>query len=250
MDDPTLWIYAALLVVAFVAGVIDTLAGGGGLLVLPALLLAGIPPLEALGTNKLQALFGTGSATVTFARKGYIDIRSEWPIALACFAGSVLGAITATIVPTEIMRAMMPVVLITIALYFLLQKNLSDIDRKSKVPPFLMGFMVLPTVGFYDGIFGPGAGSFYMLALVSLGGFGLLKATARTKFMNFASNVGSFISLAAAGVVIWPIGLSMAVGNILGANVGARLAINNGARLIRPLLVVLCVTLAIKLLLQ
>jgi uncharacterized membrane protein YfcA len=177
-------------------------------------------------------------------------VRSEWPIALACFAGSVLGAIAATMVPTEIMRAFMPIVLIAIALYFLLQKNLSDVDRKSKVPPFLMGIMVLPAVGFYDGIFGPGAGSFYMLALVSLGGFGILKATARTKFMNFASNVGGFISLAAAGAVIWPIGLSMAAGQILGAYVGARLAINNGARLIRPLLVMICVVLAIKLLMQ
>ncbi|KAB7614353.1 TSUP family transporter [Amylibacter sp. SFDW26] len=250
MEDPSLWIYAALIAVAFVAGAIDAIAGGGGLLVLPALLLAGIPPLEALATNKIQGLFGTGSATLTFARKGLLDLKTEFPYAIACFIGSVIGAILATRLPTEFLRMMMPIVLIAIAIYFLFQKNLSDEDRKSYVSPFLMGFMVLPMVGFYDGIFGPGAGSFYMLALVSLGGFGILKATARTKFMNFASNVGGAVSFAIAGAVIWPIGLAMAFGQVLGANIGAKLAINNGAKLIRPLLVVMCIALAIKLLVQ
>ena len=113
-----------------------------------------------------------------------------------------------------------------------------------------MGLGVLPMVGFYDGIFGPGAGSFYMLALVSLGGFGILKATAKTKFMNFASNLGGFVGLAVVGAVIWPIGLSMACGQIAGGYLGTKLAIKNGAKLIRPLLVTICVALAIKLLLQ
>ncbi len=250
MEDPSLWTYAALIVVAFFAGAIDAIAGGGGLLVLPALLLAGIPPLEALATNKIQALFGTGSATLTFARKGLLDIKTELPIAMACFIGSIIGAALATLLPTEFLRAMMPVVLITIAVYFLFKRDLSDEDRQSYISPFLIGFMILPMVGLYDGIFGPGAGSFYMLALVSLGGFGVLKATARTKFMNFASNVGGAISFAIAGAVIWPIGLAMAFGQVLGANVGAKLAINNGAKLIRPLLVIMCITLAIKLLMQ
>jgi uncharacterized membrane protein YfcA len=116
------------------------------------------------------------------------------------------------------------------------------------VSPFILGFIVLPLVGLYDGIFGPGAGSFYMLALVSIGGFGIIKATAKTKLMNFSSNIGGFIGLAIAGAIIWPIGLSMALGQVIGANLGAKLAIKNGAKLIRPLLVIICISLAIKLL--
>jgi len=186
LDDPSLWMYGTLVIIAFVAGTIDAIAGGGGLLVLPALLLAGIPPLEALGTNKLQSLFGTGTASVTFYRKGYLDISKDWSVACACFVGAIIGAFLATTIPTQILEKVMPAVLIFIALYFLFQKNLSNDPRPSLVSPFLMGLSVLPMVGFYDGIFGPGAGSFYMLALVSLGGFGILKATAKTKFMNFA----------------------------------------------------------------
>src|SRR5690606_33613899 len=114
--------------------------------------------------------------------------------------------------------------------------------------PFLFGALVVPLIGLYDGIFGPGAGSFYMLAFVSLAGFGVLKATAHTKLLNFSSNVGGFIVFASVGVIAWKVGLMMGVAQFLGARVGAHLAIRNGARLIKPLLVVVCVGLAKKLL--
>lgn len=247
MEDISLWMIAALVGVAFFAGAIDAIAGGGGLLVLPALLLAGLGPLEALGTNKMQGLFGTGSATVTFVQKGHLDLKSEWPYALLCFLGSVMGAAIATYVPKDLLRMIMPIVLVVIALYFLFQRKLGEEDRASKISPFLLGFAVLPMVGFYDGIFGPGAGSFYMLALVSLGGFSLLRATARTKLMNFASNVGGFVAFAIVGAVVWPLGLAMAFGQIIGGRIGANMAIKNGAKIIRPLLVVMCLAMAARL---
>lgn len=247
MEDISLWMIAALVGVAFFAGAIDAIAGGGGLLVLPALLLAGLGPLEALGTNKMQGLFGTGSATVTFVQKGHLDLKSEWPYALLCFLGSVMGAAIATYVPKDLLRMIMPIVLVVIALYFLFQRKLGEEDRASKISPFLLGFAVLPMVGFYDGIFGPGAGSFYMLALVSLGGFSLLRATARTKLMNFASNVGGFVAFAIVGAVVWPLGLAMAFGQIIGGRIGANMAIKNGAKIIRPLLVIMCLAMAARL---
>ena len=144
----------------------------------------------------------------------------------------------------------MPFVLIAIALYFALKPNMDDVDRAERLSPFLFGLMVVPLIGFYDGVFGPGAGSFYMLAFVALAGYGVLKATAHTKLLNFASNLGGFSAFAFAGVVSWKIGLMMGVAQFLGARVGAALAIRNGARLIKPLLVVICLALAARLLID
>ncbi|RWE85624.1 TSUP family transporter [Mesorhizobium sp.] len=233
---------------AFAAGFVDSIAGGGGLITIPALLLAGFSPVEALGTNKLQGMFGSGSATIHYAAKGHVDLRRQLPSALLALAGSALGALLATFVPGDLLRALLPVLLISIALYFALKPNMGDIDRARRLSPFLFGLILVPIVGFYDGLFGPGAGSFYMLAFVTLAGYGVLKATAHTKLLNFASNIGGFIVFAAAGVVYWKIGLMMGVAQFLGARVGASLAIRNGAKLIKPLLVMVCLALAIKLL--
>lgn len=140
--------------------------------------------------------------------------------------------------------------LIAIALYFAFKPNMDDVDRAERITPFLFGVTVVPLIGFYDGVFGPGTGSFFMLAFVALAGFGVLKATAHTKLLNFASNVGGFAFFAAADVVSWRIGLAMGVAQFLGARLGASLAMRNGARIIKPLLVVTCVALAVRLLLD
>ena len=227
-----------------------SIAGGGGLIALPALLLAGFSPAEALGTNKLQGLFGTGSATLHYAAKGHVDLRRQLPSAALAFAGGIAGAFLATIVPGEFLRLVMPFVLIVIAFYFALKPNMDDVDRAERMSPFLFGLTVVPLIGLYDGVFGPGAGSFYMLAFVALAGYGVLKATAHTKLLNFASNLGGFSAFAFAGVVSWKIGLMMGVAQFLGARLGAALAIRNGARLIKPLLVVICLALAARLLID
>ncbi|MFI0848366.1 TSUP family transporter [Mesorhizobium sp. IMUNJ 23232] len=246
-DLPT-EIVLLLAAAAFSAGFIDSIAGGGGLIAVPALLLAGFSPVEALGTNKLQGLFGTGAATLTYASKGQVDLRKQAPMALMAFGGGALGAVLASVLPGDLLRIVIPFVLIAIALFFALKPNMDDVDRAERLRPFLFGLMVVPAIGFYDGVFGPGAGSFYMLAFVTLAGYGVLKATAHTKLLNFGSNVGGFAVFALAGAIDWKIGLMMAAMQILGARLGAGLAVKIGARLIKPLLVVTCVALAIRLL--
>ena len=233
---------------AFFAGFVDAIAGGGGLITVPALLLFGMTPVEALGTNKLQSVFGSASATLAYARKGLVDVRRQGWWALLSFAGAALGALLAAVVPNELLATFLPLLLIAIALYFALKPNMDDVDRAQRMKPFLFGLMVVPAIGFYDGLFGPGTGSFFMLAFVALAGFGVLKATAHTKFLNFASNLGGFVVFALIGVVYWKIGLAMGIAQFLGARIGAALAMKNGARLIKPLLVLTCVALAIRLL--
>lgn len=239
-----------LLVAAFAAGFVDSIAGGGGLITVPALLLAGFTPVESLGTNKLQGLFGSGSATIAYAAKGHVDLRKQLPAAALACAGGVAGALLATVLPGELLRVVLPPLLVAIALYFAFKPNMDDVDRAERMTPFLFGLLIVPVIGFYDGIFGPGTGSFFMLAFVALAGYGVLKATAHTKLLNFASNTGGFLVFAAVGVISWKIGLMMGVAQFLGARVGAGLAMKNGARLIKPLLVVTCVALAVRLLMD
>lgn len=249
-SDLALEIILLLAAAAFLAGFVDSIAGGGGLITVPVLLLAGFSPVEALGTNKLQGLFGTASATISYASKGHVDLRKQTPWALLAFVGSIAGAALATVLPGELLRAALPVMLVAIALYFAFKPNMDDVDRAERIGPFLFGMTIPPLLGFYDGLFGPGTGSFLMLAFVGLAGYGVLKATAHTKLLNFASNVGGFAFFAAAGVVSWKIGLMMGVCQFLGARLGAALAMKKGARLIKPLLVVTCVALAVRLLMD
>lgn len=250
MADLAFNLLLLLFVAAFIAGFVDSIAGGGGLITIPAMLIVGIPPLETLGTNKLQSMFGAGSATIAYARKGHVDLKKQLPMAVMAVAGGAIGALIATVVPGSVLRALMPFLLVAIALYFALKPNLSDDDRHQRITPFLFGLTFVPLIGLYDGVFGPGTGSFFMLAFVSLAGFGVLKATAHTKLLNLGSNVGAFIVFMIGGVVLWKIGLMMGVGQFLGAQVGSRFAMKSGAKLIKPLLIVTCVALAIKLLLD
>ena len=237
-----------LLAAAFVAGAIDAVAGGGGLITIPALLLAGFDPLTAIGTNKVQAIFGSGSATIAYASKGHVNLRKQLPSAGFVLIGSSLGAALAFVIPTEALETGLPFLLIAVALFFALKPDLGDLDRERRLSePLLIG-LVMPLIGAYDGLFGPGAGSFYMIAFVTLAGFGVLKATAHTKLLNFASNVGGLLVFTLNGAAIWWLGLMMGVATFRGARLGATIAMRFGSKLIRPLLVVTCLALAAKLL--
>ncbi|MBB4954654.1 putative membrane protein YfcA [Agrobacterium vitis] len=250
MTELALHTLAFLFLAAFIAGFIDSIAGGGGLITIPAMLIAGIPPLESLGTNKLQGMFGSASATIAYARKGHVNLKKQLPMAAMATLGSMIGAVIATFVPGDVLKAMMPILLISIAAYFALKPNISDVDSHQRITPFVFGLTFAPLVGLYDGVFGPGAGSFYMLAFVSLAGFGLLKATAHTKLLNFGSNIGAFTVFLFSGVVLWKVGLIMGVGQFLGAQTGSKLAMKSGAKIIKPLLIITCVGLAGKLLMD
>jgi uncharacterized protein len=247
MMDIELTTLALLTLVGLVAGFVDAIAGGGGLLALPSLLLAGLDPVSALATNKLQGSFGTASATHTFWKKGLLHPKDHITEIALAFAGAALGVICVSYAPTEVLKTVMPVVLVVVALYFAFAPKMSVNGSIPKLPVAAFTFGFAPLIAFYDGIFGPGTGSFFMLALVALFGQGIVEATGRTKLLNFTSNIASLLMFILGGKIIWMIGLSMGVAQLVGAQLGARVAIANGAKIIRPLLVVMCIAMAVRL---
>lgn len=243
--SPDIW--AALIAAAVAAGFIDAIAGGGGLITVPALLLAGVPPAQALATNKVQGVFGAATAAIAYARSGQVDPRRQIGAAALAFTAGLAGALAVSAIPTQALRYALPVVLVGIALFFALKPGLGDLDRTERLRPLAFTALIVPLIGFYDGLLGPGAGAFYMIAFVTLAGHGILRATAHTKLLNFASNAGGLTGFALTGHPLWLLGLAMAAGQVLGAAIGARLAVRVGARLIKPLLVVTSTLLALKL---
>ncbi len=241
---------ALLILAALVAGFVDAIAGGGGLITVPALLLAGASPVEALATNKLQGTFGSGTAAMAYARAGHVRLRDQATMAVVSGLGGACGAMLAHLIPAEVLRLIMPVILIGVAGFFAFRKGLTDADRVERLRPAFFTVTAVPMIAAYDGLFGPGTGSFFMIAFVVLAGFGVLKATAHTKLLNFASNLGSLGVFAFSGATWWMLGLAMALGQVAGAALGARVAMRVGARVIRPLLVVTSTAMALRLIWQ
>ena len=249
---------AFLVVAAVAAGFIDAIAGGGGLITLPALLAAGINPFSALATNKVQSSFGTAMATWSYWKAGRINFALIlWPL-IATFIGAGLGTAAVMVVDSSWLMVVLPGLLVAIALYFLFGPKASDEDAHARMTPlayssvaggigFYDGFFG-PGTGFYDGFFGPGTGSFFALSLVTLLGMGLTRATAHTKALNLASNVVSVAVFALGGQVLWALGLTMAAGQVLGGWLGSKAAMRFGPRLIRPLLVIICLAMVARLL--
>ena len=239
-----------LICAAFLAGFVDAIAGGGGLITVPALLLAGASPIETLATNKLQGSFGAGTAVLAYARAGHVRPLDQLGMAAVAAVAGGVGALLAHLMPAQALRVIMPVVLVAVALFFAFKPGISDADRVERIKPAVFTFTAVPMIAAYDGFFGPGTGSFFMLAFVMLAGFGVLKATAHTKMLNFASNIGSLGVFVTTGATWWGVGLAMAVAQVAGAAWGARLAMRVGARLIKPLLVFTSTALALRLLWQ
>jgi uncharacterized protein len=239
----------ALAGVGMLAGFVDAIAGGGGLVTIPVLISVGMPPVAAFATNKLQSTTGTLIAAVTYWRSGLIDIRSLLPTMLAAFVGSFLGAYVVRGIDTSILQFAVPVALILIALYFMFAPRLTDADSHARLSLVLFAPVMGATLGFYDGLFGPGTGSFMTMAFVTLFGFGLTRAAGNTKAVNLMSNLGGLAMFVAAGDVVWPAAVAMAAGQVVGGYVGAKTGIRFGAKLIRPLVVIVSVLLALRLLL-
>lgn len=246
MLDPL--VLAALGGVAVLAGFVDAVAGGGGLVTVPALLLAGLPPVAALATNKMQSVVGTAVAAFTFWRRGFVDLRSLVPAIALTFAGSFTGAIVVKKLDTSALSTAVPVALIAIALYFLLAPQLNDKDRSPRLRFAWFVPVMGAVIGFYDGVFGPGTGSFMTMAFVVLFGLGLTRASAHTKVLNVTSNLAALALFIPSGDVMWPVAAVMAVGQVAGGYIGARTGIRFGAKIIRPLIIVVSMSLAVKLL--
>ncbi|HHH39275.1 MAG TPA: hypothetical protein ENK50_06860 [Sedimenticola sp.] len=232
------------------AGMVDAIAGGGGLITLPVLLFTGLGPTEALATNKLQGSFGTFSASLYFVRRRLVKLSEIRLLILCTFAGSAGGTLLVQYTEPGILERIIPLLLIATALYFLFAPPISEEQGKQRIAYPLFALGIGFGVGFYDGFFGPGAGTFFAVGGVLLMGFNLVQTTAHTKVLNFTSNIASLLFFALAGQVVWKLGLVMATGQLIGARFGARMVLREGARLIRPLIVVVTILISIKLLMR
>ena len=246
--DLSLDIVTLLFFVAMVAGCIDTIAGGGGLIVLPTLLMVGVPPAVALATNKLQGSGGTLVASSYFLRQQIVRLRDIKLTVLMTFCGAVFGVWLVLQIDSTVLETIIPFLLISMGAYFALSPRLGATDQHQRMGHTPFSILVAPLLGFYDGFFGPGTGMFMALSLVSLRGYNLTKATAHTKLLNCTSNVSSLLYFLAFGRVYWAAGLVMLVGQVIGSSIGARIVLAKGASLIRPVVAAMCFVMAAKLL--
>lgn len=242
------WLLGVLFLVALLAGFIDSIAGGGGLLTVPALLAAGLSPAQALATNKLQSVGGSFSASLYFIRRKAVDLSQQKLNIALTFLGSISGALLVQHVKGDILRQLLPLLVIAIGLYFLLMPKIGEEDRQRRLHGLPFALVTGGCVGFYDGFFGPGAGSFYALAFVTLCGYNLAKSTAHAKVLNFTSNLGGLMLFMIGGKVVWLVGLVMLVGQVCGARLGARMVLSKGQTLIRPMIVIVSAVISAKLL--
>lgn len=244
-----LWLYPVMTGIAVITGCVDAVAGGGGLIMMPALITTGLPPHLVLGTNKVQSMCGTSMATWRFWRAGLFSFAASWPTAAVAFVAAMAGSLLIQRVDAHVLRLIVPLLLMGVALYTVLSPSMSDDERKGRLSD--RGYLpVAGGVGFYDGFFGPGAGQFYTITLVALRGLGLTRATGLTKLLNVTSNIASVAVFALGGQVMWLLGLCMGAGAMTGAVIGSHFATRHGARVIRPLLVVVSLGLTARLVWQ
>lgn len=247
-------ILAILFVITIFAGFIDSIAGGGGLITLPFLFWAGLPPLEVLATNKVQGIGSTAMSSYQFARKGLVNLKFIFPAFLCSASGAYIGALTVQMIDVKILEMLIPYFLVLVSLYFYFAKKLKPSPHEKTAiytqPILYISLLIGFCIGFYDGLFGPGTGSFMTAAFIAFCSFSVLQATAHTKLLNFASNLGAILLFLPKGYIIWHVGLIMIIGQLIGSYFGSRLAISKGTRLIRPLLVIVSLTMTITLILK
>jgi uncharacterized membrane protein YfcA len=241
---------AAVLGAAFVAGLVDAMVGGGGLVQLPTLL-ATFPttsPPVLLGTSKLAGVFGTASAAWRYSRAVTIPWRLIGPACAVAFVASLGGAITVTHVPPDLFRPLVPVILALVLVYTLVRKDLGTVHapRELSSRALVAGFVLVAAIGFYDGFFGPGTGSFLMLLFIRLYGFDFVNAAASARVLNVATNASALAWFTGHGHVMWGVGLAMAVANVAGSQVGTRVALKRGAGFVRSVFVVIVAALIVK----
>lgn len=239
--------FFVLFLVGLVAGTVDAIAGGGGLLALPALLGYGVPAPVALGTAKLQGAFGSGSAAWHYSRQGAVDLGECRLGFILTALGAVGGAFAVRWLDPQFLGLLIPWLLGVIVVYLILRPRLGETNRHHRLDrgPFYLLFGL--GLGFYDGFFGPGVGSFWTIAFVTVLGHDFVRAAGHTKVMNFASNLAALGIFASAGAVLWLPGLAMGAGQLLGGRLGVHLAMTRGARFVRPVFLVMAALVALKL---
>lgn len=240
------WYYPVLFLTAFFAGLVDSIAGGGGIITLPVMLSLGFPPHIALGTNKFQASFGSFTASYYYIKKDVVVLKSCITGIVFTLIGSASGTWAVTQVSSDVLKYIIPFLLVGIIIYSFIKPNLGEDDRVARVKESAFYFIAGLSFGFYDGFFGPGVGSFWAIAFVALLGYNLKKATGYTKVMNFTSNVVSLVIFMIGGYVIFIAGMIMAVGQIAGSKIGAELVIKKGVKFIRPIFISIVVLTTLK----
>lgn len=235
---------------AFAAGLVDAVVGGGGLIQLPAMfsLLPKEAPATILGTNKLAAIFGTGSAAISYSRRVRVAWSTAAPAAIAAFALSFVGAWTVTQVPADFVRALLPFVLVAVAVYTFMKKDLGAVHAPlhSGMAERYWAIGIGAAIGFYDGFFGPGTGSFLLFLFVRFFGFDFLSASAAAKVVNVACNLSALMWFGVSGHLLWQLGLLMAGCQIVGSVIGTRLALKHGSGFVRKLFLFVVTALIVK----
>ncbi len=240
---------ALVLLAGLTAGFIDAVVGGGGLVQLPALLLVpGISPVQALATNKLGSIVGTTTSAVTYYRRVHPDLRTALPMAAVALVGSFCGASIAALLPASVFKPVIVVALIGIGAFTVLRPSLGDVTalRHSGGRHHGLAAALGVAIGFYDGILGPGTGSFLVFAMVSLLGYAFLAASAKAKIVNCATNLGALLFFVPHGSVYWGLGLLLGAANMVGGYVGARTATAKGSRFIRVAFLVVVSALVVR----
>jgi uncharacterized membrane protein YfcA len=240
------WQIALLFATGLAAGFVDTIAGGGGLLTLPMLLSICPDPKLALGTNKLQSTFGSTSATFHFAHAGALNLREVYRACLLAFLGSLIGTLLVAQVDSHRLKQILPVLLVAVAVFVWLRPQLGEKDIHPRISRLKFDFIFAFGIGFYDGILGPGTGTFLALAFMLGLGLNLTKATANTKALNWASNVASLIVFALAQKIWFAAGLVMGAGQMLGARLGSRMVLTRGTKFIRPVFLAMVLLITLK----
>lgn len=236
MDPMTLIL---MVCAGFFAGWVDAVVGGGGLVQLPALMLVpGLTPYQALAVNKLGSVFGTAASATTYYRRTSNDLKTSLPTAVVAFFASMGGAIVATHIPTTLFKPIIVCALVGVLLFTVFKPNLGELQqlKHTGARHILTALGIGVVIGFYDGLLGPGTGSFLMIALISLLGYNFLLATAQTKIINLATNLGALIFFALAGYQVWSLGLLLGAANLCGGYFGARTAIARGNKFIRVMM--------------
>jgi hypothetical protein len=247
--DPVVFAVVTFLT-GLAAGWVDSIAGGGGLITIPVLMTLGVPPTMVLGTNKFQASFGSLTAAHYYVHKQVVRLRELRAGIFWTLAGSAAGAWAVQQIDPSVLALLIPSLLLAIALYMILTPAVGLEERTPRMSTGVFFALFGSGLGFYDGFFGPGVGSFWAIACVGLLGQSLTRATGTTKVMNATSNVVSFVVFLLGGHVLFAAGLSMAAGQIVGARLGAGMAVRRGARFIRPVFIVMVMVVAAKLLLS
>jgi uncharacterized membrane protein YfcA len=242
VDDPSLWTLALLALAGLFAGFVDAVVGGGGLVQLPALVLAfpGAAPVQVLATNKLAGTCGTSISSLTYYRRVRPDPRTFLPLMAVAFLGSAAGAVAASHLPKAAFNPIILVALVLVGAYVLLTPDLGEVTELRWTGHRHLGAAVLTglVVGFYDGALGPGTGSFFVFALVGLLGYSFLEASAKARLANWATNVAALLVFTTQGAVMWRVGLVVGACNLAGSYLGARAAVSRGSRFVRVFFVV------------